>query len=268
MRWFTRVLAGLLALVMVLLLGPVTLLLTGQIAFEGNWSTASHARARHLAPDPAATPEAVVQVYGARAFEWRGAFAMHTWIAVKPRHGGHWTSYEVQGWRRPTVRERQGYPDREWYGQPPQLLGEVRGERARQAIDELQRAARRYPWAQTYRIWPGPNSNSFTAWMLRQAPQLSVEMPALALGKDYLVDGRDQAARFVAPAPSNTGYQLSLFGLAGVLLAREEGLEFNLLGLVFGIDPLDGAIKLPGWGRVTLIPALAEHAGVTPEQRG
>ena len=37
-----------------------------------------------LAPDPAATPEAVVQVYAARAVSWRGVLAVHTWIAVKP----------------------------------------------------------------------------------------------------------------------------------------------------------------------------------------
>src|SRR5258707_11856639 len=37
-----------------------------------------------LAPDPATTPEAVIQVYAARAVAWRAAFAVHTWIAVKP----------------------------------------------------------------------------------------------------------------------------------------------------------------------------------------
>lgn len=37
-----------------------------------------------LAPDPAATPEAVVQVYGARCSGWLGYFGIHTWIAVKP----------------------------------------------------------------------------------------------------------------------------------------------------------------------------------------
>ena len=40
------------------------------------------------------------------------------------------------------------------------------------------------------------------------------------------------------------------FGVLGVLAATEEGLEVNLLGLNFGIDPLDFALKLPGFGRV------------------
>src|SRR2546423_575842 len=47
-----------------------------------------------LAPDPAGTPEAVVQVYAARAVSWRGVVAVHTWIAVKPTGAGRYTRYE------------------------------------------------------------------------------------------------------------------------------------------------------------------------------
>jgi hypothetical protein len=32
----------------------------------------------------------------------------------------------------------------------------------------------------------------------------------------------------------------------------KEGVEFNLLGLVIGVDPLGLAIKLPGVGRLGL----------------
>ncbi len=70
-------------------------------------------------------------------------------------------------------------------------------------------------------------------------------MPPTAIGKDYLPGGA-----LVAGAPSGTGYQVSLFGLFGVLAAIEEGLEINLLGLSFGIDPLDLALKLPMAGRI------------------
>jgi hypothetical protein len=50
-----------------------------------------------LAPDPATTPEAVVQVYAARAVSWRGVFSVHTWIAVKPTGAQRYTRYEVLG---------------------------------------------------------------------------------------------------------------------------------------------------------------------------
>jgi hypothetical protein len=44
--------------------------------------------------------------------------------------------------------------------------------------------------------------------------------------------------------------QLSLLGLAGVLVGWEEGLEVNLLGLTFGVDLNRPALKLPGFGRL------------------
>src|ERR1700684_1896688 len=50
-----------------------------------------------LAPDPATTQEAVIQVYAARAVSWRGIFAVHTWIAVKPAGAPRYSRYEVVG---------------------------------------------------------------------------------------------------------------------------------------------------------------------------
>jgi hypothetical protein len=50
-----------------------------------------------LALDPANTPEAVIQVYAARAVSWRGVFSLHTWIAVKPTGAQRDTRYEVLG---------------------------------------------------------------------------------------------------------------------------------------------------------------------------
>jgi hypothetical protein len=44
--------------------------------------------------------------------------------------------------------------------------------------------------------------------------------------------------------------QVSLFGLAGVLVGLEEGLEVNLLGLSFGIDLNRPALRLPVAGRL------------------
>ncbi len=57
-----------------------SLILTGCSA-ENDWRTASRESAG-LAPDPAITSEAVLQVYGAKAWGWRGWFALHTWIAA------------------------------------------------------------------------------------------------------------------------------------------------------------------------------------------
>ena len=43
-----------------------------------NWSSSG------IGPDPRKTREAIIQVYSARAGRWKGAFGVHTWIAMKP----------------------------------------------------------------------------------------------------------------------------------------------------------------------------------------
>ena len=106
---------------------------------------------------------------------------------------------------------------------------------------------RRYPYADTYRTWPGPNSNTFVAHVAREVPELRLDLPANAVGKDYL-----PLTSAIASAPSGTGVQLSVLGLAGVLVAAEEGIELNLLGLSLGIDIARPALRLPGLGRVGL----------------
>jgi len=243
LRWSRRA-ALLLA---ALLAGPLLMAAGGPLRLAQDWRSADRSSAG-IAPDPATTREAVVQVYAARAFGWRGAFAVHTWIATKPAGAASYTVHQVVGWRRwhglPVVVSRPDLPDRFWYGNRPELLAELRGAPAAAAIPRVLAAVRRYPWTERYLLWPGPNSNTFTAWVGRQVPELGLELPVTAIGKDFL------GAGILAPAPSGSGYQLSLWGLAGVLLARGEGLEVNLLGLGFGLDPFAPALKLPGIGRL------------------
>jgi hypothetical protein len=45
---------------------------------------------------------------------------------------------------------------------------------------------------------------------------------------------------------------VSLAGLLGVTVARDEGLEINFLGTGIGVDPGDLAIKLPSLGKLSL----------------
>jgi hypothetical protein len=72
-------------------------------------------------------------------------------------------------------------------------------------------------------------------------------LPSNAVGKDFLPEG----APF-AKAPSGSGFQISLYGLASILLAVEEGIEVNVLGLNVGLDTAVPALKLPAIGRLGL----------------
>ncbi len=214
---------------------------------QEHWSRADRSSAG-IAPDPARTQEAVIQVYAARTYGWRGIFGLHTWFAVKPARATVWERFEVVGFGvsrgRPAGRTGPGVPDARWYGNNPALLGELRGSKAEAAIPLVRMAAADYPYQKEYTVWPGPNSNTFIAHLLRRVPQLRVDLPANAVGKDYPVDG------LLACTPSGTGWQLSLGGILGLAVGRVEGFEVDLLGLDAGVDFRRPALRLPGIGRL------------------
>ena len=213
------------------------------------WWERSRSRSSQ-APDPLLVKDAVIQVYTARASRWRGALGVHTWIAVKPTSAEQFTRMEVFGFnlRRygKAVSINQRSPDRYWFGNTPLLLRDIRGgHEVDDMIARLYKAAESYPYNDVYRLWPGPNSNTFIAWLAAAVPELRLELPVTAIGKDYLPGGA-----LFARTPSDTGMQFSLGGVYGFLFAREEGIEVNLLGFSAGIDLSPSAIKLPGIGRI------------------
>jgi hypothetical protein len=211
-----------------------------------------------LAPDPAVVKEAVVQVYGARAVGVKGLFGVHTWVAVKPANAPSWTVYEVIGWRLrwadSVVVVRTRDPDGRWFGAQPELYADKRGQGVDELIKRIDKAAHAYPYAKEYTVWPGPNSNTFTAWIARAVPELEADLPSTAIGKDYL------GGSVFGSAPSGSGYQVSLGGVFGVSASGVEGLELNLLGLNIGVGP--SGLKLPLVGRIG--PALVPSAQAKP----
>ena len=143
------------------------------------------------------------------------------------------------------MRRNISGPDTEWFGTKPDLLVDRRGEGVEELIDQVEAAVKSYPYDDTYRTWPGPNSNTFVAHVGRNVPDLRLDLPSTAIGKDYV-----PLASVIGHAPSGTGLQVSLFGLLGVIVAPEEGLEVNVLGLSLGVDVAEPALRLPGLGRV------------------
>ena len=194
----------------VLFIGPVLIACSGAIKFGQDWRTADRSTTG-IGPNPASVTEAVVQVYSARAFNWRGVFAVHTWVATKPADAAGFTIHHVVGWRArqnlPVVVSEYDLPDRSWYGNQPKILVDVRGETAQALIPKILQAVNSYPYEDDYTLWPGPNSNTFTAYVARQVPELKLDLPPTAIGKDFLVNGG-----LFGTAPSGSGYQISLAG--------------------------------------------------------
>ena len=202
-----------------------------------------------LSPPPHLYSPAIIQVFGARTKGAKQALAIHTWISTKRANAKEYTSYEIIGWRLrrgPTALVvRQGNPDRDWWGSQPQLLLDKRGEQVEELINKIEQAVADYPYKTEYHAWPGPNSNTFTAFIARAVPELKLDLPSTAIGKDY----RD-VADVVGMSPSGQGVQFSLWGLLGVTAGIQEGLELNILGLNFELDVFDLALELPGVGRL------------------
>lgn len=213
-----------------------------------NWRTASRESAG-IAPKPEDLKESIFQVYAARAFSWRGYFATHPWVAWKRKADAQYTVAQVYSWghevRGSTINVEQDVPDRHWFSNPPEILFTVQGDEADRIIAHVEKLIENYPHKNRYVIWPGPNSNTFVDYIVRNTPGITVELPPHAIGKDYLPNGG-----LFAKSPTGTGIQMSVLGILGFTVGLGEGIEVNLLGLNFGFDLLRPALKLPFVGRV------------------
>jgi len=240
--------------VAVILLVTVVIPLIGGLTIAyGEWSRKSDQRYQFTgssgqAPEAALYSEAIVQVYAARAARWRGVFGVHSWIAYKKADTTQYVRAEVIGWgaqyKQSVVVKRNGIPDQYWYGYEPELLADIRGQDAEKAIRRIEYLIEQYPFKNHYKVWPGPNSNTFTAHIAREVEELEIDLPPTAIGKDYV-----DRIGFDA-APSKTGFQFLVHGVFGITLALEEGFEINLLGATYGIDLNPLALKVPCIGRI------------------
>jgi hypothetical protein len=240
--WFSLYLA--LAIVLPLGAGAA---LSYSRGWAENWRSADWGSSGLLA-EAADVPKAQVLILAARTGCWRAIFAEHMSLVLKPAGAAEWTRYDVVGWGSP-VRRNAYAADAFWFGNRPYVVTEISGEAAEKLIPEIENAIARYPHSTrgTYTVWPGPNSNSFVAWVVRNTDGFTAELPPVAIGKDYLEDGFA-----IARAASGTGLVISAWGIFGMTAAIEEGLELNVLGTAIGIDPLDLAIKLPSLGKLSL----------------
>jgi Protein of unknown function (DUF3750) len=217
------------------------------VAYKGgptSWRDADWSSTGTL-PAASAEPEARVLIMSGDTGGWKGAVAVHSWIVVKPANGPRWTRYDVVGWGNP-VRVNGWAPDGRWYGNNPTVIADIKGADAAALIPKIEASIKAYPFAKygDYRLWPGPNSNTFVATVLRAVPELGVALPPNAIGRDF------RPGPYLGLTDSGTGVEASLWGLLGIKLGWVEGMEVNVVGLVAGVDLRNPALKLPGFGRL------------------
>ena len=203
------------------------------------------------APSPDQFDAPVVQVYAARTWGKKGMLAVHTWIVTKRRGANSYNRHEIIGWKlrwsSSALRSNRwrAYDEANWFGNEATLLVDHRGGEVDAMIDKIDAAIINYPYKDQYRLWPGPNSNTFIAYLGLAVPELSLDLPSTAVGKDYR-----PVHKLLGRSASGTGFQISLLGLASLSIGYEEGIEVSLLGINFEWDVFDGAIELPALGRV------------------
>jgi Protein of unknown function (DUF3750) len=207
---------------------------------DADWSSVG------MLPKPAEHRDARLLVFSGRTGGLKGLIAVHSWIVLKREGAQSWARYDVVGWGSP-VRLNGWAADGRWYGDIPHVVVDVRGAEAAALIPKVEAAVKEYRYAHAgdYRMWPGPNSNTFVATILRAVPELGVALPPNAIGKDF----RDEGF-YLGFTDSRTGIELNLWSLLGIKLGWVEGFEINVLGLVVGLDLRQPALKLPGFGRL------------------
>jgi hypothetical protein len=212
---------------------------------QADWSSA------HILPTPQEGSDAALYILSARTGGMKGALSEHSWIVVKERDAPAYERWDKVGWGTP-IRHNHRPADGLWYSNVPKIVVGVTGDEAERLIPRVRAAIAAYPFATNggYTMFPGPNSNSFVAHVMRTVPGIDASLPVAAIGRDYPSDGR-----LVALDAARGELRLSLWGYAGLVLGWRSGIEVNLLGLVAGIDPRHLAIKIPAFGTYSLLGA-------------
>ena len=101
-----------------------------------------------------------------------GLFASHYWFVVLDGGEAHrwevWQTRNAGGRSIGHVHCDLKPPDAGVGGGPMHIDAEWSGAQAEKIAAVLEAAAS-YPHCHRYHYWPGPNSNTFAAWVLRQA---------------------------------------------------------------------------------------------------
>jgi hypothetical protein len=110
-------------------------------------------------------------------------------------------------------------------------------------IDEIDRAAKDYPYPNEYGV--ARTQQQHVHRLLGPAGAgLQARPAATAIGRTTC---RTAARR---PAPGGRACRFRCSACSASWWGPEEGLEINVLGLTFGVDPMGLALKLPAVGRV------------------
>ncbi|HSG96106.1 MAG TPA: DUF3750 domain-containing protein, partial [Afifellaceae bacterium] len=107
---------------------------------DADWSASG------ILPAAATEPNASIRVLSARTGGYKGILSVHSWLVIKPAGATNYDRYDVVGWGRP-LRKNAYPPDGRWYSNEPEIVFELKGERAAALIPRIEAAIAAYPLA-------------------------------------------------------------------------------------------------------------------------
>jgi len=130
---------------------------------------------------------AMVRVYGA-PIPFLEPFFMHTWVLTKRAEERAFHRWEV--WRSPGgdyvhVRKDLLAPTADIGAGETFIIGQVKGHGAESIVAFVETESPQYPFRETYIAFPGPNSNTFTQWVLDNSGWELV-LPPCAVGAQWV----------------------------------------------------------------------------------
>jgi len=66
---------------------------------------------------------------------------------------------------------------------PSRIIKQWQGNEARPIVEKIESSPDQYPFIETYRYWPGPNSNTFAQWIVSK----QIKLGRRAIGKSFPV---------------------------------------------------------------------------------
>lgn len=127
------------------------------------------------------------------------SFAVHPWIVTTKN--GQSTRWEIIHREYPG-KERFGFLYKNFYSDPKQgikkhslsnqywhttKIGEISGGEeslAASMFSFIENMSPNYPFQNNYTLFPGPNSNTYVAWVLKHFPEAKIQLPWNAFGKN------------------------------------------------------------------------------------
>jgi hypothetical protein len=121
------------------------------------------------------------------------SFACHTWFVIN--ENGNFSRYEILFQKNNNKKKWHLhinsknvfiglgiiplYNGLKWKWE---IIGTIWGKLAQRVIEEIKKSEQYYPHTQVYKL-TGPNSNTYTQWILNKFPEWKIHLPWNAFGK-------------------------------------------------------------------------------------